>query len=218
MDKNLELFKQAISEGLSNKFDNIANSCTEEIVCSEKHKLAMRTIVSGKIDAKRTPSPKARRIIAILVAAALLLTSCGIIFRDQIREIFEDLFVKVTYKDDLTEGEIIEDVYTLTYVPEGYELEEKAINRLIVQYTYKNENDEFIAFEQRVLSSYDFVADIETGYSKIAQIEKFELYYRINDKYHIYVWRDENYSMNLKSSVQLSNEEIVLIIEGITTK
>ena len=218
MDKNLELFKQAISEGLSNKFDNIANNCTEEIVCSEKHKLAMRTIVSGKIDAKRTPSPKARRIIAILVAAALLLTSCGIIFRDQIREIFEDLFVKVTYKDDLTEGEIIEEVYTLTYVPEGYELEEEKITPLRVNYNYSNKNGDTICFEQRIITNSNFVIDSEYGYSKIAQIEKFELYYRINDKYHIYVWRDENYSMNLKSSVQLSNEEIVLIIEGITTK
>lgn len=218
MDKNLELFKQAISEGLSNKFDNIANSCTEEIVCSEKHKLAMRTIVSGKIDAKRTPSPKARRIIAILVAAALLLTSCGIIFRDQIREIFEDLFVKVTYKDDLTEGETIEEVYTLTYVPEGYELEEKAINRLIVQYTYKNENDEFIAFEQRVLSSSDFVVDNEEGYSKITEIEDYDVYYRFTNTNHIYVWSDEKYSVKMKSSTQLSSKEVVLIIEGITTK
>ena len=218
MDKNLELFKQAISEGLSNKFDNIANSYTEEIVCSEKHKLAMRTIVSGKIDAKRTPSPKARRIIAILVAAALLLTSCGIIFRDQIREIFEDLFVKVTYKDDLTGGETIEEVYTLTYIPDGYALEEKAINRLIVQYTYKNENDEFIVFEQHVLSSSDFVVDNEGGYSKITEIEDYDVYYRFTNTNHIYVWCDENYSMNLKSSVQLSNEEIVLIIDGITTK
>ena len=38
MDKsNLELFKQAISEGLSEKFDSVVDSCTEKIVCSEKH-------------------------------------------------------------------------------------------------------------------------------------------------------------------------------------
>ena len=49
MDKsNLELFKQAISEGLSEKFDSVADSYTDEIICSEKHKLAMRTIVYGK--------------------------------------------------------------------------------------------------------------------------------------------------------------------------
>ena len=46
MDKsNLELFKQAISDGLSKKFDSVVNSYTDEIVCSEQHNLAMRTIV-----------------------------------------------------------------------------------------------------------------------------------------------------------------------------
>ena len=218
MDKNLELFKQAISEGLSNKFDSIANSCTEEIVCSEKHKLTMRTIVYGKIDTKRVPSPKARRIIAILVAAALLLTSCGIIFRDQIREIFEDLFVKVTYKDDLTEGETIEEVYTLTYIPDGYSLEDELITPACTKYRFKSKDDNIIYFEQRPLDSSDFLVDSESGYSKITEIQKYELYYRFNDKYHIYVWNNEKYSINLKSSIQLSNEEIILIIEGITIK
>ena len=55
MDKsNLELFKQALDEAVSNKFDNMAANCTEEIVCSERHKLAMQAIVYGKGDTKRT--------------------------------------------------------------------------------------------------------------------------------------------------------------------
>ena len=106
MDKsNLELFKQAISEGLANRFDSVVNSYTDEIVCSEKHNMAMRTIVYGKADAKRVWSPKMKRIIAILVAAALVLTSCGIIFRNEIREIFEEVFVKLSYSDGETNGE-----------------------------------------------------------------------------------------------------------------
>ena len=43
MDKsNLELFKQALSEGVSKKFDQMADECTEEIKYSKKHELAMR--------------------------------------------------------------------------------------------------------------------------------------------------------------------------------
>ena len=101
MDKsNLELFKQALNEAVSNKFDKMADECTEEIVYSEKHKLAMRTIVYGKTDNKRVWSPKMKRIIAILIAAALLLTSCGIIFRNEIREIFKEFFVSLTYESN----------------------------------------------------------------------------------------------------------------------
>ena len=126
MDKgNLELFKQAISEGLSEKLDSVVNSYTDEIVCSEKHRLAMRTIVYGKAETKRTWSPKKRRIIAILVAAALLLTSCAVIFRNEICEIVGEFFAKYVYSGDETGMETIEEVYELTYLPEGYGLKEK---------------------------------------------------------------------------------------------
>ena len=108
MDKsNLELFKQALNEAVSNKFDKMADECTEEIVYSERHKLAMRTIVYGKADTKRVWSPKMRRIIAILIAVALLLTSCGIIFRNEIREFVEEFFVKITYSSD-EDGKVID--------------------------------------------------------------------------------------------------------------
>ena len=74
MDKtNLELFQQALNEGLSNRFDSLAEEYTGEIVCSRKHKLAMRTIVYGKAGGARAWSPRMRRVVAILVAAALLL-------------------------------------------------------------------------------------------------------------------------------------------------
>ena len=126
MDKNnLELFKQALNEAVSNKFDKMAEECTEEIVYSERHKLAMRTIVYGKADAKRVWSPKMRRIIAILIAVALLLTSCGIIFRNEIREIFKEFFVSLTYEGDEESPLIIKEVYTLSYVPEEYSLEKR---------------------------------------------------------------------------------------------
>ena len=99
MDKsNLELFKQAVNEGLSNKFDSIVQGCTEEITYYDRHKIAMQTLVYGKTNNRRTLSPKMRRIIAILVAAALLLTSCGIIFRNEIREVFKELFASITFE------------------------------------------------------------------------------------------------------------------------
>ena len=55
-NKNLELFKQAINEGLSRRFDKISSSFTDEIVCSEGHELAMRSIVYGKASEKRALS------------------------------------------------------------------------------------------------------------------------------------------------------------------
>ena len=173
MDKsNLELFKQAISDGLSKKFDSVVNSYTDEIVCSEQHNFAMRTMVYGKADAKRTWSPKMKRIIAIIVAAALLLTSCGIIFRNEIREVFEEFFVKLTYSGDGMGSDPIEEVYELTYLPEGYSLTDKNVRPLRIKWEYTNEDNNMIKFEQRILNRSDFHVDSESGYSQMKEIEE----------------------------------------------
>ncbi|MBO5009864.1 MAG: DUF4367 domain-containing protein [Clostridia bacterium] len=217
MDKsNLELFKQALSEGVSNRFDKMAAECTEEIVCSDKHNLAMKTIIYGKAATKRRLSPKAKRLIAILVAAALLLTSCGIIFRNEIRQIFEEFFVLLSYDSD--EDDIIEDVYELGYLPDGYSLKDEKIRPVRIQYEFQNENGDYIWFEQKLLDGTDLYVDSENGYTKINIIKNYEVYYRYTDGRYVYVWNDGKHSMNLTSSVQISTDEIVLILNGLKIK
>ena len=219
MDKsNLELFKQALNEAVSNKFDKMADECTEEIVCSERHKLAMRTIIYGKADTSRAWSPRVKRIIAILVAAALILTSCGIIFRNQIREIFEEFYVKLTYEGNEESNKNIDEVYVLGYVPEGYVLENEFLSTTYVKYKFMTSEGDVLYFEQRALTRSGFVVDSESGFSRIVEIEEFDIYYRFTDTLINYVWSNKNYSMTIKSSVQLSNEEIISILNGITVK
>lgn len=217
-DKKLELFKQALNEGVSNKFEKLAAECTEEIVYSERHKLAMRTILHGKTASKRVWSPKMKRIVAILIAVALLLTSCGIIFRNEIREVFEEFFVKLTYDGDDESIDLINDVYYLSYIPDGYVLKCESVTKLYNKYEFENQNGDFINFEQRAITSADFYIDIENGYSKITEIEELDVYYRYTGENHLYVWSNGKYSMNIKSSIKLSNEEIVLLINGVTKK
>lgn len=220
MHKNdLALFKQAINEGVDNKLNSIVSSYTEEIECSERHKLAMRTIVYGKVDEepKRKKLPM-KRIIAIIVAAALLLTSCGIIFRNQIREIFEDVFVRVNYGDEDVESRVIDETYVLTYVPEGYSLEREIINPTFVNYNYVNEENESIVFSQMPSNSSKYVIDSETGYSEMLRISERDVYYRLAHEEHIYIWSDEKYSLKMQTTVQMSEDEIALIINGISIK
>lgn len=218
-ENDLALFKQAINEGIDNKLNSIVSSYTEEIESSERHKLAMRTIVYGKVDEapKRKKLPM-KRIIAIIVAAALLLTSCGIIFRNQIREIFRDLYVRVNYGDEDVESRVIDETYVLTYVPEGYSLEREIIDPTFVQYKYVNEENESIVFSQMPSNSSKYVIDSETGYSEMLRIAERDVYYRLAHKEHIYIWSDEKYSLKMKTTVQMSEDEIALIINGISIK
>lgn len=216
MDKSsLELFKQAISEGLSNRFDSVVNGYGEKIVCSEKHDMAMRTIVYGKADTKRTWTPKMKRIIAILIAAALILTSCAVIFRNEIREIIEEFSVELTFSGNGGGVKAIEKVYELGYLPEGYSLSSENIEPLGVNYQFKNENGDLILFEQHILDGNILVMNSEGGYSQIIKIEEYDVYYRFTYEYYNYVWSNDKYSFLLVSNQELSNEEIELIIKGI---
>lgn len=219
MDKSdLELFKQAISEGLSQKFDSVVDNYTEKIVCSERHELAMKTIVYGKADVKRAWSPKMKRIIAILVVAALLLTSCAIIFHNEICEIVGDLFAKYVYSGDDNGINTIEEVYELGYLPEGYYLDNKIVSHTTAKLSYVNNQGDFIKFEQRILDRSGFAVDSEKGYSHIKEINSVNIYYRYTGGNYLYIWNNSKYSLSLKSNKELSNGEIVLILDGLKIK
>lgn len=215
-ENNMALFKAALQEGVSRKIDNVVNQCTDEILSSEQHKLTMKTIIYGKTSTKRNWSPKAKRIIAILIAAALILTSCGIIFRNEIREIVEDFYVSIVFGENKDNGGTIEEVYKLTYLPEGYSLIDENIRPICVQYTFSNDNDEYIWFEQRLLDGSTFAVDSENGYSQIMEMDVYKVYYRTVNDNHVYVCNNNKYSVKIKSTTFLSSNNICLILDGLS--
>lgn len=219
---NLELFKQALNEAQDNKIRREVESCTEEIVTSERHKVAMQAILDGTYDKSAKWKLTRAKVVAILVAAALLLASCAIIYRNEIRDIVEEVFEdfsKATYSDEEdADGIAIEEVYELTYVPEGYVLEESIITPLKVKYVFVNAENDTILFEQRVLDGSNFLFDIENGYNLLLNNNRFNVYYKITKEYHYYLWNDGCYSIKIRSTTHLTHEELKSIIAGITTE
>ena len=220
MDRNnFELFKQALNEGLSNKIDKELDACTTEAIPSLRHKLAMRAILRGKINDTKSLSSRARKIVAILIAAALLLTSCAIVYRDEIRVFIEEVtehFTKLSHSDDATGGDAIEEVYEFTYVPEGYVLEESNANPLLTQSVFCN-SDNKLFLEQRVLDSTLFFVDTE-NYEKILVVKAYNIYYKTFDGRHYYLWNDGKYAIKITSDTVLPDEELISIINGINVK
>ena len=219
MDKtNEELFKQAINEALTNKFQRMADACDEEIVCSRRHRKAMRAIVSGKTPRK----PLSTKMIAILVAAAvLLLAGCAIIYRDEIREFItniKEFFVEIKFDEGENDSQNIDEIYELTYIPEGYSLKEQNINRMGVQYIFTNFDSKRIKFTQRSLDASSFHIDSEHSDNTIIEIENYTIYTRKTGDMYCYLWNDGKYAMHIYSSERLSDDELVLIIDGIRIK
>ena len=220
MDKttNQELFKQALVEGVNRRLDRELAACEEEVVFSRRHIKAMTRIIKGKTPAK----PINRKMVAILVAAAiLLLAGCAIIYRDEIRGFITDVrefFVKVTFDAGESESRVIEEVYELTYVPSGYELINQKSNNMMVYYIFENENGFTIKFTQRPLDNSSFAVDIEQSSSITMNIGQCVVYYqKINSGYY-YIWNDGKYALQLHATQQLSEQVLELIINGIKAK
>ena len=217
MDKttNQELFKQALVEGVNRRIDRELAACEEEVVFSRRHIKAMNRIIKGKTPAK----PINRKMVAILVAAAiLLLAGCAIIYRDEIRDFITDVrefFVKVTFSGGESESKYIEEVYELTYIPEGYVCEDHYINLNLVQYIFKDSEQNIIKFVQRPLDMSSFYIDIEHDYDKFANIGSYAIYYRQTNGTYYYIWNDGKYAFTINSTEEFNIADFELLLSGI---
>ena len=219
MDKttNQELFKQALVEGVNRRLDREIAAYDEDITYSRRHIKNMARIVNGKTPRK----PLSTKMIAILVAAAILLASCAIIYRNEIREFVSkvyDTFVDLRFEEGEKESRTIEEIYELTYVPDGYTLEKQKTTKSRVEYVFTNENDEYIKFIQRPIDASSFSVDIEHGDYNVINIGEYEIYYRQTDGINYYLWNDGKYAMQLYVSNELTEKTLMLIINGINTK
>lgn len=84
MDKNANLLKQAIVEGFNQRIDDVLSARMKSTECSKKHNEAMKAILEGKVTGNVVWTAKMRRVVALLVAALLLLTSCAVIYHEEI--------------------------------------------------------------------------------------------------------------------------------------
>lgn len=218
-----ELFKDALREGLSRRIDSIASSYEGEVLYSKKHETAMRAIISGKHPkAHRLPN-KFRRIVAIVAILALLLASCAVIYRDEIKALKEKIFAKydwLTYSEEYSDYEntTIEEVYELTYLPEGYFLKDSYISTGTVSIYYEDANGNTICFDQDPIHNLHVIVDNEEGYQTTIQIDKYTIHHRqVKDKY-MYMWNDGKYVFSLLLSFLPNEDELLLILDGVKIK
>ena len=218
MNNEMDLFKQAIREALDKKIDEAINSENEEINVSKKHKIAMRTILRGKIPAEGGVSTKKVRIIAIVAIIALLLASCAVIYREEIGKLRVKILERydlITHSDNSGTPLSIEEEYELSYVPEGYELKDVISSEHDVLRTYYNATGKNITLCQSVVGNSHILLDNEHGNSETYKIGDLTIYYRPGSDKFVYLWNDEKYIVIISSDIKFSIDELTKIIEGV---
>ena len=212
-DRTLVYLKQALLEVQIQELEEILALYPDDIPVSRKHKRAMRRILRDRRRAARN------RIIAIVVAAALtLLVGCSVYanrrrIADFIEELFDDHSKVLTFDDSNAKKEI-EEVYTLTFVPDGYVLESNTANPLFCIENWVKDSEKII-FEQQLLSTRYFYDTERSEDYQLITIDTIEFYFRESVGTFQYLWTDGNYLYSIQFTEDFSEEIIMHIIDGI---
>ena len=213
------LFRQALTEAFVRKYERELNECQETAVCSEAHTRRMNEIISQSAQRERRRDRR-KWIVALLVAAALLLTACSVYaYQDEIRSFIEKVYedyIKVTYDDESENQEmkIISEYYTLGYVPDGYTLTKEIRLQSSMKCIWKNAEDQYLIFEQRVIDGTDYGLDGEVGETNVIVCGEYSVYCRSGNVY-TYIWNDGNYSFMITTPDALSDDMLIRLVESI---
>lgn len=224
ISSNMQLFRKALWEATCNVYERELALCEQDIKCSRRHYAKMRKILGVAVLPATTRTSKIkRRVIAALIAAALLLTGCAAYaYREEIKSFIETVFndhIEVKYNDSEAPASsaIITEYYTLGYVPERYELVNNTKQPIRLICEWKSPTGEYLIFKQCTVESGLFVMDDETEDAKILMVGEYTVYYRFAGN-NYYVWNNGIYAYELILSTQLPEQEVKAIIEGVVVE
>ena len=89
---------------------------------------------------------------------------------------------------------------------------------MAVEYVFSNADNKSIRFIQHSLDASSFHIDSEHSDNTILEIENYTIYTRKTGNMYYYLWNDGIYAFQMNSSERLSNDELLLIIDGLKIK
>lgn len=197
-----------------------------EVEFSKQYEVYMEKLLSGKIPKRRKYFNTVGKRIVACVAAVMLIFGASMTvkaFREPVVEFFTNVYEKIVEiffdHDDVAKAPSeIETVYTLGYVPDGYEMESYSIDECkMVSKTVFSNNQDKIIFRQQILDGMSGLDNEDTDYqyfyidnTKVALTEKGEL--------KTLYWNNDKYSFVLSVDIEISKEECIKIISSVIEK
>ena len=197
-----------------------------DVEFSKQYEHYMERLLAGKIPKRRKCLNTPIKRIAACIAAAMIIFGSSMTvkaFREPVVEFFTNAYEKIVEiffgDDDIAKAPSeIETVYTLGYVPDGYEMESYFIDyfKTATKTVYANNETKLVLFQ--------YVLDGRTGLDN--EYTNFEYVY-IGDMKVIIVdknetrslfWNTNEYAFSLDMHIQISEDEWIAIIQSITEK
>ncbi len=215
MENSKELFIRAFMEAEQISNAEFINTENTDTTFSKEFEQKMDKLIKKD---KRIHFSERRKIRKGLIAAiiAIIIAFTGLMsvsatrtpFIEFIKKVFPQ-FNEVTLSDESTPPvERIETEYTLTDLPEGFEIKEYQRDDSKAFTVWENENDEEIVFSQKILDT-SFSIDNEHIYKELF-INGYKAYY-IEDKSGAFLrWTDGYYWFTINVSKNYKDEIMIL--------
>ncbi|MCD7871840.1 MAG: DUF4367 domain-containing protein [Clostridiales bacterium] len=222
MENSKELFVKAFMEAES--LDNFQLKKEEEIDWnfSKKFENSMNKLIKKNNRIRISTRLKIRKgLIAAIIAIIVLFT--GLInvsatrtpFIEFIKKVFPK-FNQITLSDESTPPiEKIETEYTLTDLPDGYEIDIYQKDKLVVMTKWKNKSgDEIVLFQETLDPNLSI--DTEHNYQEL-KINRYEAYLMTTERNSVLSWTDGYYWFTLNAPNNL-NDDLINMAENISEK
>ena len=181
----------------------------------------MGKILSHPISKRGLPiSIRRRAVIAVILAAALLiLAGCGTVIYQSAREIFE-YYGRDTYRIHFhfTEPKsTIEEYYIPTYLPDGIEIQNQNKADFFIDYYCRDPENKnlFLTFSQNASNSENVYTLLPISEYLDFTHNGFNCYYTKGEMSNSLYWQNESYVFTITTTVDLSEEELLKIIDGV---
>ena len=217
----LQKLKDAFKEINSEELDNL-NIPKEDFEFSERYKKNMEKLLAKQ----RKPyfryfNTAGKRAVACILIVAMLFASSMTIeaVREPVVEFFVNVyekFAEIFFGDDEIENSPydIEEIYTLGYVPEGYEFVSREIGEKQIKTIWSNGKSEIILYQYIFKNSY--LLDNENSNFYIMYDTDVKIAYINKNKIKVIQYNNQKYSFIINISNKNSDEQCIEIIKSLT--
>ena len=205
----LTIIKLALTEVVRARVEKVKSLPPAPFPTSDSFNKAMVDLINER-KARQLRVIQIRKAVAIAIIAALVLSfaACCIIYREEIKGFFVDMYDnhgKLSSSETNKSFNI--DMYTPIYIPTGYLLNEQLIGASFIQSTWSSESNCIILMQSPDLKSEIVVDSEDEAYSTIC-LQDITLYYTHKKDTILIIWRQYDSIFNLSCPDDIPWNEI----------
>lgn len=164
----------------------------------------------------------AGRRVAGIAATMLIAFSCSMTVkavREPVVEFFTNIYEKLVEiffgEDDIAKApDTIETVYTLGFIPDGYEVDRFIIDDSATSMLWRNAQGDMIVLSQGVLDG-SFTVDVEESNCDIIERNGKKIVYAEKYGRRYFFWNSTEYEFSLTVSSNISEDEVFALIDSL---